>query len=76
MTSDLVATLAVLAVEVALFIICLVKVRQPSNPLKPRLISYNLVMIFLSLAIFATLARIVGLITGHQITPRLGRGMR
>lgn len=72
----MIITLAVLAVELALFLVCLYRARQPVDPLRPRLLPYNLIMIFLAVAIFATLAHIVSLYTGQQLMPRRGKGMR
>ena len=76
MTTQLAITLLILAAEVALFLVCLVRVRKPVDPLRPRLIPYNVVMIFLTVAIFATLAHVISLLTGHQLEPRRGKGMR
>lgn len=76
MSTDMMITLAVLAVEVVLFLLCLMRIRQPVDPTRPRLLPYNIIMIFLVVAIFATIAHIISLITGHQLQPRRGKGMR
>ncbi|MGE3335106.1 MAG: hypothetical protein AB7I36_15790 [Rhodospirillaceae bacterium] len=76
MSNDLWLTVAALAAEIVLFLFCLVQVRKPIDPLKPRLLPYNVIMIFLTVAIFATIAHIVSLLTGHQLAPRRGKGMR
>ena len=76
MTTNLIITLLVLTAEVAVFLLCLVRARRPIDPLRPRLIPYNLIMILLAVAIFATLAHIVSLVTGQQLMPRRGKGMR
>ena len=76
MTSSLTITLIILAAEVALFILCLIRVRRPVDPLRPRLIPYNVIMILLTVAIFATLAHVISLMTGNQLMPRRGKGMR
>lgn len=76
MTTQLAITLVILAAEIGLFLFCLVRVRQPVDPLRPRLLPYNVIMIFLTVAIFATLAHIISLVTGHQLAPRRGKGMR
>lgn len=73
MSDSLIVTLLVFAAELAAFIFCLVRARQPIDPLKPRLIPYNLVMIFLAVAMFATAAHAISLITGHQVMPRRGK---
>jgi hypothetical protein len=76
MSDQLLITIAVLAAEVVLFLVCLVQVRKPIDPLKPRLLPYNIIMILLTVAIFATIAHIVSLLTGHQLAPRRSKGMR
>lgn len=76
MTSNLTITLIILAAEIALFIVCLIRIRRPVDPLRPRLIPYNVIMILLTVAIFATLAHVISLMTGSQLMPRRGKGMR
>ncbi|MCA0199467.1 MAG: hypothetical protein LCH56_01350 [Proteobacteria bacterium] len=76
MTDQLWMTVGILVVEIALFLACLVQVRKPIDPLKPRMLPYNIIMIFLTVAIFATVAHIISLLTGHQLAPRRGKGMR
>jgi len=67
MNVELIITLAILAIEIALFVLCYVKMKQPPNPLKPRLVPYSLIMIFLTLAIFTTLAHTISVTTGHRL---------
>jgi hypothetical protein len=67
MNSELIITLAVLAVEIVIFGLCYLRVKQPPNPMKPRLIPYNLIMLLLTVGIFVTLAHTVGVITGHKV---------
>ncbi len=76
MTDGFIITLLVLAAEIALFAFCLHRARQPIDPLRPRLVSYNAIMVFLAVAIMATLAHIISLVSGHQLMPRQRRGMR
>lgn len=76
MTQQMIITIAVLAAEVALFVVCLMRVRKPVDPLRPRLLPYNLIMILLAVAIMATIAHIISLSTGQQLMPRRGKGMR
>lgn len=72
----MIVTFIVLALEIAFFAFCVVKVRRPVDLMKPRLLPYNLIMIFLALAIMATLAHIISLYTGHQLMPRQRKGIR
>ena len=69
-------TIAVLVAEITLFALCVLAARQPVDPLRPRLMPYNLIMILLFVAILATTAHIISLMTGHQLMPRRGKGMR
>ena len=69
-------TIAVLVVEIALFVLCVLAARRPIDPLRPRLIPYNVIMIMLFVAMLATTAHIISLMTGHQLMPRRGKGMR
>lgn len=76
MSSELTITLLVLAAEVALFVICLVQARRPVDPLRPRMLPYNVIMILLAVAFFATVAHLVSILSGQQLMPRRGKGMR
>ncbi|MGE4065105.1 MAG: hypothetical protein AB7E79_17200 [Rhodospirillaceae bacterium] len=75
-SDSLAITILLLLAEIAIFVFCLFRVRKPVDPLRPRIVPYNLIMIFLAVAIFATLAHAISLVTGHQLTPRRGKGMR
>jgi hypothetical protein len=76
MTSPLAITIGVLVLELALFGLCVLRARRPVDPLRPRLLPYNIIMILLFLAILATAAHIVTLVTGHQLMPRQRKGIR
>jgi hypothetical protein len=76
MSHQLIITLLVLAAELGLFALCVVISRRPIDPLKPRLVPYNIIMIFLAVAIFATAAHVISLLTGQQLMPRQRKGMR
>lgn len=76
MSDQLMLTLLVLAAEVVLFAVCTIRARRPIDPLRPRMVPYNAVMIILAVAIMATVAHIISLLTGHQLMPRRGKGMR
>jgi hypothetical protein len=77
MTSEieLAITLAIMIAEAGLIAFCYYRAKQPPDPLKPRIINYGLVMVFLGLIFLATLAHAVSLITGTQVKPRRKRGM-
>lgn len=76
MSHQLIITLLLLAAEVGLFVLCVIVSRRPIDPLKPRLIPYNIIMIFLAVAIFATIAHVISLLSGQQLMPRQRKGMR
>jgi len=67
MNTELIITLAVLAAEIAFFGFCYLRSKQPPNPLKPRLLPYTLIMLFLSLAVLVTLAHTISVVSGHRL---------
>lgn len=72
---ELAITIAILILDVGLIALCYYRAKQPPNPAKPRIINYNLAMIFLALLFLAALAHTISLITGSQVKPRRRRGM-
>ena len=76
MNTSLALTIGVLLLELAVFGLCFIRARRPVDPLRPRLLPYNIIMIFLALAILATAAHIITLVTGHQLMPRQRKGIR
>ena len=64
---EMIATLVVLAIEIALIFLCTRRMRQPVNPAKPRIFPYNAVVIFLGLAVLVTAAHTVSVYTGHKL---------
>jgi hypothetical protein len=65
--TELIVTLGLLVVEILLFLLCYVRMKQPPNPMKPRLLPYGLISIFLTLAVFVTIAHTVSVVTGHRL---------
>lgn len=76
LSNRLIITLLTFAAEIALFVFCLYRLRQPIDPLRPRVVPYNLILLFLTVAMFATLAHVISLVTGHQLMPRMRKGVR
>lgn len=72
---ELIITVAVLVLEIGVFALCYYRAKQPPDPLNPRILNYGLIMVFLALIFFATLAHAVSLITGSQVKPRRRRGL-
>ena len=64
---EMIITVIVLLVEVALIVLCMIRLRQPVNLAKPRLFPYTGLMIFLGLAILVTAAHTVSVYTGHRL---------
>jgi hypothetical protein len=73
---DLIVTVIILLIEIALVIFCYIQSKKPVDPLKPRLLPYALLMVVLVAAILATVAHLVSLLTGQQVQPRRPKGMR
>lgn len=72
---ELAVTIAVLLAIVGGIAWSYYQAKQPPDPLKPRLINYPLMMIFLFLLFLAALAHVISLVTGQQVQPRRRRGM-
>ncbi len=73
MNTSLAITLGVLAAEVALFIFCRIMMKRPVRPGRVRLVPYGVIMIFLTLAIFVTVAHTISIMTGEQVMPKRGK---
>ena len=73
----LIITLLLLVAEVVVLYICRRQLRKPIDPLKPRMVPYGAIMIFVTLGIFVTIAHSISLVTGEQVKPRnkMFRGM-
>ena len=70
MNPELIITLTVLFAELVVFAICYVRTKQPPNLAKPRILPYGLIMLFLGLAVFVTVAHTVSVVTGHRVEGR------
>ena len=68
--TELYITLGVLIAEIALLVFCRLKIKQPVNPARPRLLPYGTLMIFLTLGFMVTAAHTVSLVTGKQLMPK------
>jgi hypothetical protein len=75
MEMNLTATLVLLTLTVAIFGYSNYRARQPAQPLKVRMINYNLVMIFSVIVTLLLLSHVVTLTTGFSIPGRVGRLM-
>jgi hypothetical protein len=73
---NLAITVAALIIEIVLVSICYIQSKKPADPLKTRLLPYPFLMVVLVALILATLAHIVSLVTGQQVSPRRPKGMR
>lgn len=67
---SLIITLVLLVAEIAVLVICRVQLKKPIDPLKPRMIPYGIIMLFVTLGIFVTAAHTISLVTGEQLKPR------
>ena len=68
-------TLAIMAVEIALFVICYIQDRKPVNLAKPKLLPYKLIMMLLIVIFLATAAHVISLLTGQPVKPRSKMGI-
>jgi len=73
---DLLLTLAALAAVLGIAAFARWKARQPSEPLKVRLINYHYLFIFCMVCLFVIAAHLITLAVGHPVTgQRTGFGM-
>lgn len=70
MNLELIITIGVLVAELLVFGLCYIRAKQPPNPMKPRLLPYGLIMLFLALAAFTTTAHVISVTTGHRLEAR------
>ncbi len=70
MSTELIFTLVLLVAELGLIALCRVKLKQPPNPHRPRLMPYVAITIMLSFGAMITAAHSVSLITGKQLLPK------
>lgn len=64
---EMIITVIILVIEIALVALCVYRLRQPVNLAKPRLFPYNGAMIFLGLAIIVTTAHTYSVYTGQRL---------
>jgi len=70
MSTEMIITIGVLIAEIAVFLYCLKKVREPIDPAKPRLMPHTLIMILMMAGIFATTAHVISVATGVRVEPK------
>ena len=73
MEMNLPVTLVLLVLTATIFVYSNYRGRQPAQPLKVRMINYNLVMIFSIIVTLVLLSHVVTLTTGFSIPGRVGR---
>lgn len=76
MSTELILTLTILAAEVGLIALCRVRLRQPANPHRPRILPYGAIIIMLSFSALVTAAHTVSLVTGKQLLPKTKQMVR
>jgi hypothetical protein len=69
---DLFLTLAALAAVLGLAAFARWRARQPSEPLKVRLVNYHYVFIFCMICLFVIAAHLITLVVGHPVTGQRG----
>jgi hypothetical protein len=70
---EMIITVSVLLIELALVFVCSRRMRQPVNVAKPRIFPYSGVMIILCFAILVTAAHTVSVYTGHRLEAKQKR---
>jgi hypothetical protein len=70
MNTELIITLALLAAELGILRWCYVRSKRPPDPLRPRILPYGLITVFLSLAILVTMAHTYSVLSGHRLEAR------
>ena len=76
MSTELILTLAILLAEIGLIALCRFKLKQPPDPLRPRILPYGAFMILLSFGALVTTAHTVSLVTGKQLLPKAPKGQQ
>ncbi len=67
---EMIITVIILLIEIALILFCVRRLRAPVNLAKPRLFPYNGAIAFLGLAILVTTAHTYSVYTGHRLESR------
>lgn len=67
MILDLPATLAILALGLAVFVFAVWRASRPPNPLKVRMINYHVVQIFSLVLLLIVAAHLATLLAGHPL---------
>jgi hypothetical protein len=66
-------TLGILVLAIGLFVLAGNRARQPSEPLKVRLVNYHYVQFFFVVLALVMIAHLLTILAGHPVT---GQGMR
>jgi hypothetical protein len=76
LSTELIITFCVLALEVGLLIFLYVQSRKPPVPGRVRVFPFTLGIVVMVVLIFLTGAHAISLLTGVQVQPRRPKGMR
>lgn len=74
MSTELIITLAALAVELAALAFLFIQSRKPPIPGKVRVFPYTFVIVAVIILVYLTAAHAISLITGVQVQPRRRKG--
>jgi hypothetical protein len=66
-------TLTILVLTLGMFAFAVWRARQPAQPLKVRMVNYNVVQIICIVVVLLMASHLVTLLTGHAMPPRGGR---
>jgi hypothetical protein len=70
---DLTLTIALLAGEVIILVVCILMQRRKVDITRPRIIPYGIIGMFMMVLVLATLAHVVALVTGKPVVPRTSK---
>jgi hypothetical protein len=76
MSVEILVTLGALVLELALLAFFIVQTRKKPDPNNVRIFPYNAAIIALTLIILLTIAHLISLLTGSQLTAKRPKGMR
>ena len=72
---SLLVTIYVFVGQLALLLLFLWQARKPTDPLKPKLLPYRLLILILVVTSLSTLAHLIGVYTGNPVVVRRKMGM-
>jgi hypothetical protein len=76
MSIEVLITIGALILELALLTFFIIRSRKKPDPTNIRIFPYNAAIVAMTLIIFLTIAHLISLLTGTQLTAKRPKGMR